>query len=441
MRGVRYYLVAIAVVLIIPVSAQSQQWAGILSSSRAIDWSNVGVHGGIPVRNTICATLNPGATAAQISSAVSSCANNGVVFLNAGTYNLSGGIVFGGKSGVTLRGAGANQTLLVFSAGNACHGWQADVCMDSFDTNWVGGPSNSANWTAGYSQGTTSITLSGHTNLVVGQPLILDQGDDAADTGSKYVCQSNSTSPPCSLEGNNNNGARTNRDQQQIVQVVSCGASTLGAACTSNSITINPALYALNWNSNKSPGAWWPTTPAMLDGIENLSIDNTASTGSRGIQVFNCMDCWVTGTRGIDSARSHIEIWSSARVTVRNNYFYLTQDAVSQSYGVSPYGSSDVLIENNIFQYITTPLQVNGCDGCVFGYNYTINNYYEGSVGYVMPSIMMHTAGDDYILSEGNVVAQTLADVFHGSQTKSHITVICLLAVSLSATAAYTFNS
>ena len=70
------------------MTAQAQ-----IAASRRIDWSQAGVPGGIPNRSTICATLNPGATAAQINSAIAAC-SNGVVYLNAGTYNLSAGITF-----------------------------------------------------------------------------------------------------------------------------------------------------------------------------------------------------------------------------------------------------------------------------------------------------------------------------------------------------------
>src|SRR5713101_3865762 len=85
-------------VLVIP--ARAQPWSGILDPSRAIDWTttHAGVTGGIPARTTICSTLNPGVTAAQINSAIASCPANQVVFLNAGTYNLSAGIDFSGKS-------------------------------------------------------------------------------------------------------------------------------------------------------------------------------------------------------------------------------------------------------------------------------------------------------------------------------------------------------
>ena len=72
-------------ILASPVAAHAQAWSGILSSSRATDWSRPGVAGGVPNRTTICATLDPGATAAQINSAIAACPANQVVFLDAGT--------------------------------------------------------------------------------------------------------------------------------------------------------------------------------------------------------------------------------------------------------------------------------------------------------------------------------------------------------------------
>jgi hypothetical protein len=68
---------------------------------------------GIPNRVAICATLNPGATAAQINSAIASWLSGQVVKLNADTYNLSTRIIFNNKN-VTLRRAGPDRTFLVF---------------------------------------------------------------------------------------------------------------------------------------------------------------------------------------------------------------------------------------------------------------------------------------------------------------------------------------
>src|SRR4051812_7043434 len=114
--------------LLLAVCVQAAPWSGVLDPSRAIDWSQAGVPGGIPNRTTVCATLNPGATAAQINSAIAACPANQVVFLNAGTYNLSTGLFFNNKSNVTVRGAGADQTILKFTGAQSCNGAGGDVC-------------------------------------------------------------------------------------------------------------------------------------------------------------------------------------------------------------------------------------------------------------------------------------------------------------------------
>src|SRR5438309_10582357 len=130
----RVLLLCSLLVLCPSTPAHAQLWSGILDPSRAVDWSQAGVPGGIPNRTSICATLNPGATAAQINSAIASCPAGQVVFLNAGTYSLSAGIDFANHSNVTLRGAGANQTFLVFSGGGTtCAGPQADICIQNGD--------------------------------------------------------------------------------------------------------------------------------------------------------------------------------------------------------------------------------------------------------------------------------------------------------------------
>src|SRR5467141_4723197 len=93
------------------VRAAGEPWSGILDPSRAIDWSHAGIPGGIPNRATICASLDPGSTAAQIDAAIAACPPDQVVFLTAGTFTLSAGLNM--KSDVTLRGAGADRTKLV----------------------------------------------------------------------------------------------------------------------------------------------------------------------------------------------------------------------------------------------------------------------------------------------------------------------------------------
>jgi len=416
-------LIAISVLLcLVASSSYGQTWSGIIAPVRAIDWSKTGVVGSIPNRTTKCATLNPGATISQVNSAISSCADGQVVFLNAGTYNLSGGIVINNHHNVTIRGAGADKTFLVFSNDDGCHGFLTDVCMESSDLNWKGGTSNLANWTSGYAKGATSIVLSSVPNLKVGNPIILDQLDDTSDNGGIIVSDSTSTSGggPFSLEGNGGGAQRSGRQQEQIVVVTGCGGvTTVGAACSGSNVavTIAPGLYMPNWSSGKSPQAWWATNPVHGVGIEDVSLDHTASSSSAsGIEIFNCLNCWVSGVRDIDTGRAHVQILASTHVTVRDSYFFLTKNSVSQSYGVECFSCSDTLVENNIFQAVASPQMINGASsGMVVGYNFSVNNYYTGSSGYSLPSAYLHTAGTDNVLFEGNVGNQLHGDLFHGT--------------------------
>src|SRR5256885_2268080 len=70
--------------LLLPSPALAQPWSGVLDPSRATDWTTAGVviNGvpGIPTRTTICQTLNPGSTTAQINRAISPCPAGQVVF-------------------------------------------------------------------------------------------------------------------------------------------------------------------------------------------------------------------------------------------------------------------------------------------------------------------------------------------------------------------------
>src|SRR5258708_2683629 len=192
MKEKRLLLFSSILALMAPAISHAQLWSGIVDPGRAVNWPSGGIPGGIPNRTNICATLNPGATAAQINSAIAAC-SNGVVFLNAGTYNLSSGIDFAGKSGVTLRGAGPDQTLLVFTGSVGCWGPNADICVRNADFNWIGGAAHSATWTGGYSKGATQITLGSTAGLSVGSVIILDQDNDTVDTGGVYVCDTNNT--------------------------------------------------------------------------------------------------------------------------------------------------------------------------------------------------------------------------------------------------------
>lgn len=388
----------------------AQLWSGVLDPSRGVDWSHVGLAGGLPNRTAICSTLNPGVSAAQINSAIASCPSGQVVFLNAGTYNLSSGIDFANHSNVTLRGAGADHTFVRFTGGVGCEGQWSDVCIENGETNWPGGPVHSTSWSAGYAKGTTSITLGSTSGLSVGNIMVLDQLNDSSDPGSIYICDTQgSGTGNCADEGPTS-GQRQSRDQQQIVTVT---------AIAGTQVTFTPALYMPNWRSTQSPGAWWSNTVIKNSGVEDMTLDHTNSSidsSGAGVGILNALNCWVRGVRSIDSPRSHVRMYIVSNVVVRDSYFYGTRNAVSQSYGIEWYPGGDSLVENNIFEKVTSPLMVNSsASGSVAAYNYSFNDYETASANALYGSVWLHSGGIDNILFEGNVGAAFFGDSIHGT--------------------------
>src|SRR3989475_4775101 len=273
------------------VRAATEPWSGILDPSRAIDWSHAGIPGGIPNRATICASLDPGSTAAQIDAAIAACPPDQVVFLTAGTFTLSAGLNM--KSDVTLRGAGANRTTLVFTGTTPCDRGPPPypvICLKG-SFSWSGGVENTADWAAGYGKGTTVITLSSTANLRAGESfLILDQVDDTADSGDIYNC---GIANGCVSQGSD--GMRTGpggyRNQPQGRQATPIHG---------NQVTITPGIYMPNWRASQAPQAWWPTTVLRRAGIENMTIQPV--DGGGGINIQNAMECWITGVRSVKVA-------------------------------------------------------------------------------------------------------------------------------------------
>jgi hypothetical protein len=422
----------------------SALWTGVLSSSRAINWSGAGVVGGIPNRTKICTTLTSTATTAQINAAIASCssAGGGVVLLSAGTYSsATGTICFNGASDVTLRGAGANQTFLAPTQATSCNGFEGG----EFGIGMVSGDGNSnssiangpVSWSAGYAQGTNVITLASVPNLKVGNLVILDQLDTVADNGGILVtqadtAQSGAISPgsngPYTTQGEGDSHAMRCASasspancysQQQIVTVTSCnGTTTLGAACSGTNVAvgISPPLYMPNWASANSSSAWWSSSPALNDGVEDLSLNATNDSGAVGIELFNCGGCWVKGNAILTTSQSHVQLLYAANASVVNNYLFLTQNAAPASYGLECDGGTAALVENNIMHAVTTPLITNGtCVGSVWGYNYTANEYFTASAGYSIPAVGAHGSGDSFTLAEGNITNGHTSDVIHGT--------------------------
>ncbi len=271
-------------------SGSSTPWSGILNSTRAENWAAGQVGTTIANRTTICATpslaTGSGSAAANTSAinrAIAACPAGQVVSILAGTWYVNG-ISDSGVSNITIRGAGPTQTDLIFLAGSSCGGNGGDFCVITGTPFYAGssqvqpGGSNAATWSAGFAQGSTSITLTnvGSAGLSVGQVIVLDQANDGAtngyggDTGGVFICDYyNSSSQSCQQYGSGNANGRVingaTHSQQQMVTVTAWNPAT-GAA------TISPGLYANNWRSSQNTGAWWMPSISGV-GVENMTMD------------------------------------------------------------------------------------------------------------------------------------------------------------------------
>lgn len=390
-------------------------------------WSTAGIVGGVPTRTACvtaaCNTVAGGTvTTASVNAAITSAPANTTIVMPAGPFTIANGFVVSARSNITLKGQGANSTLLTFTGTNTdnCGGTpSANICVRSTDVHYQGGASNVADWTAGYARGATTVTLSSVTNLAVGKPLGLDQLKDTSDTGQEYSCEE----PPCANGGGGQ--TRTGRPQAQITTVTSIGGNGIGCSPTPCfQVGISPGLIMTNWRSNRTPQAFWATSPSFGIGLEDFSIDGTAATAqSANIFFWNCSGCWAKGIRSVlnggapgGSGRSHLIAWGSPRVEVRDSYFFGQQDwQLVTAYGIETAFTSDSRIENNIFQQVQAPVVMTGpTDASVLGYNFALNDRVSNNPAFMDHMLFCHNV-QNFVLIEGNIGPGLLCDSSSGT--------------------------
>jgi hypothetical protein len=427
------------------ISAQAQNWSTFLDPSRAIDWSSAGFT--VPNYTVNCSTqpsLTAGSGAASanhtaIQNALNSCdATHNVVNIPAGTWYVAGITIT--KSNVVLRGAGANSTILIMTAAGCGGSEEAGICMEDLNdglhvyngSGQVLPPSGTqqclwsgTNGVAGtYTKGATSLNLTNCGGVPVNNHfIILDQADDTSDTSGVYICQANATSD-CGYEGiNGGSGNMPGRvisglshSQQQVAFVTAVS----GSSGTYN-VTISPGVAFSNVRTGQAAGVWWGGQISNV-GVENLT--NTPNTGSGfGPQAYNfnmydCYHCWIKGVRSEWAGRGHIMVMQTGFDTIRDNYFYQSQNHASQSYVVEFEAASGVLVENSIFQQVTNPLMFGSAVGNVVGYNYAVDDVWTGGGPYLFGPFSVHNAGSEMNLWEGNSFPSIEADDAFGSSTQ-----------------------
>ena len=436
-------------------SSFGQKWSGILNSGRAVSWeSTAGIPGGIPVYTTACTTAQAGTTvpipssvtsASAIATALANCssANPGGSYLSlgSGTFTLSGTLIFGAISNVSLRGAGPLATIIKWSGGtsNCNEGQNCGISIGPLtvyenSASVQPGNTNSLDLTGtvesgvgNYSWGDTHITVTnvGSNKPQVGYLLILDQLNDTS-TGHAVpagIVQGDDTTVTggTSLSGNGSSFGRCpnvcttalRRSQAQVTRIVACTPN-----CSSpTGYTISPGILFNNMRQAQSPGAWWSTTFSSSVGLENLTVDDSNNVG-QGVMFMNSYQAWSNNVRvlctGACVLRSHYAIGQSLQGMVRSGYIFGSR-AGGESYGIEPTGQeSGFVFENTILHQVVAATINDSPTGFVYDYNYGVN-WNPSSSTFLQCAYFSHDAGAAMNLYEGNIFPCMVNDNQHGN--------------------------
>jgi hypothetical protein len=379
----------LAIVLIgVSSSGNAQVWSGILDPTRAIDWSGVGV-GGIPPRTTTCSTVNANGSkdmTSTINAALSACPSGQAVLLAAGTFVINGNVNV--PANVTLRGAGANQTIL-----NAHGSGKGVINLGSGSPAYPG-----VSVSSGATAGSNSVVVSNAQGISVGMYLLITELND-----SSFVSTAGG-------EGNctwcdQYNGTRA---RGQLLEVSSVAGNTIG---------FTPALYT-DYSHTPLVASMTATKYA---GVENLQVYANNTGYVADFELNACAYCWVKGVEANYTDGNFVELHYGYRDEVRDSYF---SNAYSHSPGQT---DSDVflahvttssLVENNIIERGHLAVMIDwGSAGNVVAYNYTEGEFDSRTPQFVIGGITFHGAHPQFNLIEGNVFNRFEPDEIWGSSS------------------------
>jgi hypothetical protein len=360
-----------------------------IPAERSITWrGNVGVDGGIPTRTTIYVTLSPGATASQINSALNSCPSGQVVYLNAGTYNLTSYITI--PSNKTLRGAGPNETILKTSGGGQL------IKIGGGYTDANSASPRSAITGDSYTKGATNITVESSSGFAVGNWIYVDELNDPS-----FVVN-------CDTYGGifGGNGSRAFAAAHKITNI------------SGNTLTIiPPAIHT--FPTSLSPRAIKASpTFTQYAGVEDLQLYLTDKIYD--VYMQGAVNCWVKNVWFEKVGKYGVYLdYDCIRNEIRDCYFHDAIDWVNSdsAYAVHLWCAQWNLIENNVWDAT--------CDGTiaamstanVIAYNFGVNvgRRTGDSAGNGWPVDWSHQAHSAYNLYEGNYGAGIKFDFIHGS--------------------------
>lgn len=348
-----------------------------LPTDRRAGWARVGVEldesaytNWVNVRSVGARGDGTSDDTAALQNAINNLKTPGIVHLPAGTYRVTQPLYL--KSGMILKGAGAEATRLRFSGSGTAGRCLAVARWDSQQTNpWF-------NVVGGMTQGSSRITLSAVTGLRTGDVVEIEQDNDPAW---------------------NLNESWQTRLQGQIMQVV-------GVNVTGRTITVEPALR-IGYRSDRNPKLRKLVTINQT-GIEDLFVERADAVEGYTIELKYAVGCWVRRVESAKTYKAHVWIERGFRNVVRESYFHhaYVYGGGGQGYGVGlGRHTSDTLVEDNVFDTLRHSMSVgHGANGNVLAYNFSTNRALDPVYGTPQADISVHGNWVYMNLFEGNVV-------------------------------------
>ena len=402
-----------------------QAWSGILSSSRAIDWSKAGLPATLPDGET---TLNPwtpptrtqcGATVscsnvsgdvATLFTALRACTAGHYVLVAAGTCDIDSNLFLSNGSGyavpnnVTLRGSGAASTTFRITTGG-----QLQIGAAS------GGGTCAFTSGSNFSAGSTSITV----NCPSGAP-------SSGYVAAVAECDTGTTGNPCSGTQTDNGGificgggpncqggSDTPIHQYQYVLISS--VTSLGSS--NYTVVISPGLYMPNYSFGLTPILAWndQSYQATGMGLEDATIYFTSNSVA-GFSIGPAYASWVKGIRLIgDPVNTGISTGNGSKnLLIANNYVYAQlPSSLNTGYtnAIQEQVWSDSLFINNIITGGSTDPAGGKTEGVVFAYNYGR----DANTSLCEVDEFQHAAETTFFLREGNEIGTSQDDNTHGT--------------------------
>lgn len=420
----------------VATASHAQVDTSIIPAEGRTTWAP-GVPGGVPVRTSICATINASAfgngsqdASAAIQAAVNGCQAGQVVALSSGTFTVNNNVLV--SKPITVRGAGPGVTKLQKTNGAVPFSYIAQDTQPIFTLGLSRFPkaddATSANLSADAAAGATSVSLVSASGFAAGQVVLLDE--DNYNTGAWIPLPNRSgvatnvqiwASDRVVFQRHNPQDrvddpfpdsltwfSRSGRPVNEIKEI---------ASVSGNVVTFTTPLHVGYRASKTAQLTRWDTPHLKNAGLENMSL---TGGGGSNVRFEAAAYCWMKNVESSLWLGEAVAINGSFRVEIRDSYIH---DAAWPVPGGGGYalslavGSSGVLIENNIVVKANKLIVARSAGaGTVVGYNYMDNGFIWNQESWVEVGLNgSHQVGGHHMLFEGNQSFNYDSDNTHGS--------------------------